>query len=131
MWYKILIYLFPLTLLLFEWGLRSALDVDSGGFIGPTLSAAGLTFLLPLVQPKELKIPIEGRNDVFVTTKKDMHFIPFVWFFILVSLFAWSSACYLSIKLIGPAFFSFPAHQVIGMVVYMISLVMSYVKGKL
>lgn len=43
--YAVLIYGFPLTLLAFEWGLRTMIGVDSFGFTGPTACRSWTDFL--------------------------------------------------------------------------------------
>ena len=63
--YAVLVYFFPLILIAFEWGLRTILKIDSSGFTGPALAAAGLTFLMPLIKPKIVEIgDAQGRNVV-------------------------------------------------------------------
>ena len=85
--HAILIYGFPLILLLFEWGLRSLLVVDSSGFTGPTLAAAGLSFLVPLTKPKTLNIQVTGAQNVVVTSKADNQFVAATWILVLAFLF--------------------------------------------
>src|SRR3954463_14815061 len=110
--YSILIYGFPLTLLLFEWGLRSLLAVDSWGFTGPTLAAAGLSFLVPLTKPKILNVAIAGMPDAVAISKGDNQFIAFIWLLVLAFLFIWSGACYASIK--------YPDHMVLGVSTHLV-----------
>jgi len=73
--YGVLIYGFPLLLLLFEWGLRSLLAVDSWGFTGPTLAAAGLSFLVPLTKPKTLSVGVPNAPNAIVGSRGDQEFI--------------------------------------------------------
>ncbi|MFV8570242.1 hypothetical protein ACNQ6O_03435 [Marinobacter sp. SBS5] len=126
--YAVLIYGFPLTLLGFEWGLRTMIGVDSFGFTGPTLAAAGLTFLMPLVKPKQKKI--SGHEGYVVTTKADATLIPLLWLFVLAFLFFWSWSCYVSVKLPDHTTLGLPSHLAIGSGIYIVSLILTAVKEK-
>jgi energy-converting hydrogenase Eha subunit G len=126
--YAILIYGFPLTLLGFEWGLRTMLEVNSSGFTGPTLAAAGLSFLMPLIKPKMRKIP--GHDGVVAISTAEAAFIPLLWLFVFVFLFSWSWSCYVSIKMPDHKILEFDSHLVIGGALYIISLVLTAVKEK-
>jgi len=127
--YALLIYGFPLTLMLFEWGLRTILNVDSAGFTGPTLAAAALSFLMPLIKPKVILIP-EYKNLVAMSNAESK-FIPVVWVFVLAFLFCWSWSCYMSIKFPTDKIFGFNSHLVIGGVLYTVSLIMTGIKEKI
>ncbi len=127
--YAILIYGFPLTLLAFEWGLRTMLNVDTAGFTGPTLAAAGLSFLMPLVKPK--LIPIANQPKTFAISKGDANFIPVLWLFVFVFLFSWCFSCYVSLKFPTDKTFGFASHLVIGGILYAISLIFTAIKEKL
>lgn len=126
--YAVLIYGFPLTLLGFEWGLRTMLSVDASGFTGPTLAAAGLSFLMPLVKPKQRKL--NGHEDYVAISKTEIAFIPFLWLFVLLFLFSWSWSCYVSLKLPLDTTMGFPSHLAIGGSVYTISLILTAIKEK-
>ncbi|MDP4530505.1 hypothetical protein Q9252_00040 [Marinobacter salarius] len=126
--YAVLIYGFPLTLLAFEWGLRTMIGVDSSGFTGPTLAAAGLSFLMPLVKPKQKKIP--GHENYVVTTKADATLIPLLWLFVLAFLFCWSWSCYVSVKLPDHNTLGLASHLAIGSGLYIVSLILTAVKEK-
>lgn len=126
--YALLIYGFPLTLLLFEWGLRTILNVDSTGFTGPTLAAAALSFLMPLIKPKKKSIP--GYEDLVAMSKAEAKFMPFVWGAVIIFLFCWTWSCYMSIKFPADKTFGFNSHLVIGGVLYTISLIMTGIKEK-
>ena len=129
--YVILTYGFPLILLVFEWGLRTLMLVDTSGFIGPTLAASGLSFLVPLTRPKRVDVAIPDFPDAVATTNVDQQFVGFIWLLILASLFAWSASCYASIKAPDELLIGFPIHAVIGFTTYFISLMMSFIKGKI
>src|SRR4030043_588771 len=63
---RILTYGFPFFLLAFEYLMRNALKLESQAFMGPTLSAVGVGFLLPILAPKNRTFPISDklRNDL-------------------------------------------------------------------
>lgn len=124
--YSIVIYSFPLTLLVFEWGLRTILNVNSSGYTGPTLAAAGLSFLMPLIKPKLKEIP--GETKLVAMSIAESRLIPFLWMFILIFLFAWASSCYVSIKFPEHQLFGFDSHLVIGGSLYAISLILTAIK---
>lgn len=126
--YAVLIYGFPLTLLGFEWGLRTMLAVDSGGFTGPTLAAAGLSFLMPLTKPKKKNLP--GHDDVIAVSKADAALTPILWISVFAFLFSWSWSCYVSLKLPNDTTFGFASHLVIGGAVYIVSLLLTAIKEK-
>lgn len=125
--YGILIYGFPLLLIVFEWGLRNVMQIDSSGFIGPTLAAAALSFLVPLAKPKQIDLTQRGRKHVLVNAR-DQQLIPLVWLVILAGLFAWSASCYFSVKGEVLSIHSVPIHIAIGLGVYFTSLILVAVK---
>ena len=132
--YAVLGYGFPLLMLLFEWGFRMLLAIESSGFIGPTLAGAGLSLLIPLTQPK--KQPIQGkRTDGYFVSAWDLQFIPLVQILIFVFLFNWLGTCYASLKhadyamAVGPI--AFPLHMLLGAAAYAISLVLVLIKEKI
>jgi hypothetical protein len=127
--YAMLIYGFPLTLLAFEWGLRTVLNVDTAGFTGPTLAAAGLSFLMPLVKPKLIDIP--GQSKTYAISKRDVNFIPVLWIFVFIFLFSWCLSCYVSLKFPSDKTCGFSSHLVIGGALYALSLILTAIKEKL
>ncbi len=128
--YTVLTYGFPLVLLLFEWGLRAILKVDASAFIGPTLAAAALSFLMPLTRPAEQNYGFIFNRQVVVTSRFDSNFIGFTWLLVLLCLFAWAASCYFSIITPDDRTFLFPTHATIGGTAYIASLVMSSLKER-
>ncbi|WP_334032855.1 hypothetical protein [Burkholderia gladioli] len=114
-------------LIAFEWGLRTVLHVDSFEFMGPTLCAAALTFLIPLTEPKKIMAVSNSKNGILVNAR-DHQFIPVVWLMVLVGLFAWSASCYYSNKEPGHVFFLLPMHLVIGLGAYFVSIILAMIK---
>lgn len=129
--YSVLIYGFPLVLLLFEWGLRNIMAVDTSGFTGPTLAAAGLSFLVPLTKPKILNVQVPGASNAVVTSRADSQFVAVTWLMILAFLFVWSSSCYASIKLPGYKVYGVAGHLFIGAIAYIVSLFMTFLKERM
>lgn len=105
--------------------------VDTSGFIGPTLAAAGLSFLIPLTRTKRIDLPVPNFPDALVTSKKDQELVGLIWLLFLASLFAWSASCYTSIRAPDDSVFGWPVHFVIGLGTYLLSLIMTFVKGKI
>jgi hypothetical protein len=128
--YAILTYGFPLILLAFEWGLRTVLVVDARAFTGPTLAAAGLSFLVPLARPKILSVQVAGARSAIVISKGDHHLIPVVWLLVLIFLFAWSGSCYASVRYPQHTVWGVDTHLFIGLGAYLLSLVMTFIKEK-
>ena len=52
--WRLPIYIYPLILVLIEWGLRSLTNIDAQVFIGPTLAVAGATIILPLIPSRSV-----------------------------------------------------------------------------
>ena len=128
--YKVLVYGFPLLLLVFEWGLRTVMHVDSSGFTGPTLAAAGLSFLMPLTKLKTKLIDIPGGDPVLVMSRADEQLVGLIWLLVLSSLFAWAFSCYLSVARPALNFYGTPGHFLVGLTTYVLSLVMTAFKGR-
>ena len=130
--HTLLVMIFPLILLLFEWGLRSIINnPDSTSFTGPALAIAGLSFLIPLTKPKVLDVVIPGKTNVVVTSVGDSHFVSFTWILVLCYLFAWTLSCYLAITAPLRQIFGLSEHLVIGMAAYLLSLLMMFLKEKI
>jgi hypothetical protein len=105
--------------------------VDTSGFIGPTLAASGVSFLVPLTRPKLINVTIPNFPDAVATTNVDQQFVGLIWLLILGSLFAWSASCYASIKVPSELLIGIPVHAVIGFTTYFVSLMMTFIKGKI
>ena len=127
--YAILVYGFPLILLWFEWGLRTVIGVDSWGFTGPTLAAAGLSFLVPLTKPKVIitqATPTQRRT--VMTSRADLAFVGVVWILVLAFLFLWAGACFSSVKHPDDVVYGLSIHFAIGLGVYFVGMVMTFIK---
>lgn len=136
--HTVLVYGFPLLLLLFEWGLRAGLKVDASGFMGPTLAAAALSVLLPLTKPvvrkldgfDSLSLGNHFSSSVVLTSRFDINFIAFIWVLFLLTLFGWAAACYFSLVSPNDTTLYFATHNTIGGCAYMVSVVMTSIKER-
>ena len=129
--YSILIYGFPLILVLFEMGLRHVLSMDTFGFLGPTLSAAAITSLVGNVKPKTIEVvDAEGKKHLAVN-KLDNQVVAASWLVLFFMLFAWAASCYVSSISSYDAikFKGIELQFLIGAFTYVFSLAMVAVKG--
>lgn len=125
--HNVIVYGFPVILVAFEFGLRTLVNADVSGFIGPTLAAAGLSFLVPLTKLRVLNIEVSDSNAV-VISKRDKEFTSLVWLFILLFLFAWFWSCYLSISRPHDTVWIIPTHFGVGLIAYVISILLTVIK---
>nr|WP_256833682.1 hypothetical protein [Pseudomonas oleovorans] len=128
--YQVIIYGFPLILVAFESGLKFLMQYDNTSFAGPALSAAALSFLLPLTKPKILEIKIPEHPNAIVTTIGDRKLVGFVWILVFLYLFAWASVCYLSVQSPTLKIWLLDLAFVIGLTTYLISLILTFAKEK-
>ncbi len=132
--YNILSYGFPIYLIGVEMLFRFVTGVDTSSFIGPTIAAAGITFLIPLTVPKPVTLPIESQTLVIpdgyeLVSSRDSEFIKFTWIFILIGTLIWMSACTVSLRYPDWDLWVFPGHLCVGIVNYVISLLFSWIKA--
>ncbi|REL35695.1 hypothetical protein [Thalassotalea euphylliae] len=126
--HSIIVYGFPMILVSFEALLRNLINVDTFAFVGPTLAATGISFLVPLTKLKELEFETaEGERWVKVS-KRDQAFVNLTWLLLFVSLFVWFWVCTLSIQSTPITWLGFPAQIVAGAALYVISIILSTVK---
>jgi hypothetical protein len=129
-----LIYGFPFILMLFEWGFRQVIGADTLGFVGPTLAAAGVTFLVPLTKPNQVRISEKVKNalmqkGITAVYEKDQNFIYFVYFILLISSFVWLWSCFVSMTTPNDLVFStFPTHVGIGFINYITAIILCWYK---
>lgn len=103
--------------------------------MGPTLAAAGVSFLVPLIKPKWEYSAVDVGKLARARAVWDEDFIPIVHVFILLFLFAWLATCYVSLELsnvvvtVGSS--NIPLQIVLGVLLYFISLVFTGMKEKL
>jgi len=132
---RILIYGFPFFLIALEYVLRTALSLDSETFMGPTLAAVGISFLLSLIVPKnrELDLSQETQNEIdrlgiIVVPRGEQILIDLVWVFIFALTASWAYCLYLSCINPSTTWFKIPAYQLLGYGNYFIGVLFSEIK---
>ena len=133
--YSVIIYGFPTYLIFFELLVRSFSGFDTSAFIGPTLGAAGLGFLMSVIQPKPVILTDEQRiftqqHGVIIRNPNDERIISIAWIFIFIGVLLWYCACLVSLKYPNFSFSIFPAHLIIGLINYLIGIILSVFKDK-
>jgi len=132
---RFLIYGFPFFLIAIEHVLRTALHLDSRTFMGPTLAAVGVSFLLSLIVPKnrdsglsqETLVEIK-RKGIIVIPKSEQTPIDLVWVFIFALTASWAYSLYISSATPDTTWFRIPAYQVLGYGNYFIGVLFSEIK---
>jgi hypothetical protein len=132
---RILIYGFPFYLILIESILRKAYRLESEAFIGPTLAAVGVSFLLPLIVPKKRDFPVTQQTKQEVEAhgmtmryKSEERFIDAVWLFIFTLTACWTYCLYLSSQSQIQLWWTFPIYKIIGFFNYFVGVLFSEIK---
>jgi len=96
---------FPIYLIFFELLLREFSEVDISSFLGPTLAASGLGFMIEVLKPKKVEIPEEFKeildglpDNISIRNKDDEKLIFASYGFVLICVLIWFYSCALSIK---------------------------------
>jgi hypothetical protein len=126
--HSVIVYGFPIILVSFEALLRNLVNVDTFGFVGPTLAATGISFLVPLTKLKEFEFETEEGERWVKVSKRDQVFVNLMWLLLFVSLFVWFWVCTLSIQTSSAMLLGFPAQILAGAALYIVSIVLSTVK---
>tara|TARA_R100000655_G_scaffold65413_1_gene103874 strand:- start:2556 stop:2948 length:393 start_codon:yes stop_codon:yes gene_type:complete len=126
--HSIIIYGFPMILVSFEALLRNLINVDTFGFVGPTLAATGISFMVPLTKLKTSEVESSLGEKWVQVSKRDHGYVSLIWLLLFVSLFIWFWVCTLSIQSDESMMFQVPAHVVIGAIVYVAGIVLSSIK---
>mgnify|MGYP007059414203 CR=1 FL=1 len=135
---NLLVYGFPLFLLLIEWIFRQALNVNSAAFMGPTLAGVGIGFILPLTIPKErhqelhhgTQSALEQRNLV-VFSRREWRFIEITWLVVFCFIASWCGSFYLASTLKNEQPWRFILSLGFGILNYVVALVLLYLKSRL
>ncbi len=125
--HSIIVFGFPLFLVTFEWIFRTIANVDTFGFVGPTLAAAAISFIVPLTKLKEGTIEVDGREWITVS-KNDTRFVNFTWLMLLIGLLSWFWVCTLSLNSTSKTVMDFPTHVIAGAIMYVISIALCAIK---
>lgn len=132
---RILLYGFPVFIILLEILLRSAYSIDSKGLVGPALAATAIGLLLPLTSQKrrDLQLPhaitekLKGRG-IMIIPKTEKTLIEAVWLILFVFVLAWAYAVYLSCRQVAGGRFGLTWCQMIGIVTYIIGVVLTEIR---
>ena len=93
---------FPLYLVGFEILFRSFSNVDTSGFIGPTLAASGLGLLIGVLKPKTIETQLDAtviaalkakNQTAIVRDPNDEILVTIAWIAILIELLIWYWCC--------------------------------------
>jgi hypothetical protein len=133
---RILLYLFPIFLVALEFVFRGTLSLsdDSRTFLGPTLAAAGLGLILPLVVPKR-SIPASDElkaryGNVSIVDKRDKFVIDLSWIFVFVCTAAWVYSLSLSCRQKDVLWWQFPCYIYPGFFNYAVGIILTEIKDK-
>jgi hypothetical protein len=133
---KILLFGLPVYLYVLEVLLKTVASLKSESLLGLTLAGAGMGFLLPLTELK--KVNVRGRTadyldriNATVYSRRDKTFVDGVWFVFFVSLVAWMYALFLTFKQTQPSAAWINLQEVIGILIFVISVVLSEVKERI
>ncbi|TQP18278.1 hypothetical protein FLL94_19550 [Vibrio cholerae] len=131
----LLIWGFPFYLIALEMLFRGVSGLDVSNFIGPAISTAGLSFLLPLTKPKEyydlvsedlLKAVKEKGGEI--VNVKDQKLIPFIWIAILCGFLTWFWSSYVSSNSPKEQFHFLPLGVAVGLINYSVAAIFTIAK---
>ena len=132
---RILIYGFPFFLIALERVLRTALNLNSETFMGPTLAAVGVSFLLSLIVPKSRELGLSqetlseiDRQGIIVIPRNEQILIDLVWVFIFTLTASWAYCLYLSCITPTSTWLKIPAYQILGFGNYFVGVLFSEIK---
>jgi hypothetical protein len=132
---RILIYGFPLFLLLIEALFRAALKLDTNAFMGPTIAAVGVDFLLPLIVPKPRQYPFSknikkeiAKHKIVIIPSAEQRLIGFIWIFIFILTCSWVYSLFISSTQPSLLWLGFPAYLVLGFANYFVGVLFSEMK---
>lgn len=133
--YRFLAYAMPFILVAIETCLRTALNTDTSGFVGPTLATAAVGVLLPSLAPKskssalsqELQAELQ-KLKVSVRSKADERMIVIALLFLFLFIAAWVWALVLAERKVAHLFLGFDAPIWIGFICYFAGIIIAEIK---
>jgi len=133
MHYNLIIFGFPVYLIIFEILFRTVSNLNTSTFIGPTLAATGLSFLLPLIRPKRVDLSFDDEEEfkkkgLIIKNAYDEKLIPVVYAFILVGILIWYWSCATSFLHPKDTLWFFPKHLIIGLINYFLGILFTTIK---
>lgn len=102
MFKKLMLYGLPVYLYILEAVLKTFAAIKADSVAGPTLAGAGLGFLLPLTELKEIPVPPEVLSKLkdtktAVYSPTDKTFSDLIWVCFFVALLLWMWCIYLTL----------------------------------
>lgn len=144
---RVILYVFPLFLVILELILKNAGGTNIDGFIGPTLASIGVGFALPLTiykgiknsselpenTPEELKIALASlpKNTYYIIEPKHKVFANWCLVFTILLTTFWFGSVYLSTKQPHAVWLDQPIHNLLGYVSYFGGFILSEIKERL
>jgi len=112
---------------------RTFSQIDTSSFIGPTIAAAGLSLMIPLVRPKSVELnegamEIAKNHNLSIKFIADERLINIIWVMVLIGILVWYWSCAISFLKPKETIWIFPKHFIIGMVNYVIGVVLAIYK---
>jgi hypothetical protein len=133
MFRKVLLYGLPVYMYVLESLLKTVASVTSDSLAGPTLAGAGIGFLLPLTDLKQIQIDPAiaaqvARANARLYSPRDKMFTDLVWLSFFLALAAWMYSIFLTMK---PSGAQFNAPFLIGCAIFIASIGMAEVKERI
>lgn len=129
---------FPFYLIVLEMLYRGVSGQNISSFVGPTIATTGLSFLLPLTQPKKCEeslhsttVEVVEKNGGIVVNRQDQRLLPFIWLSIFIGLLIWFWASHTASTAEEETIWFIPKHIGIGFVNYILAAILSAIKGGL
>jgi len=128
---RVLAYGFAFYLLFLEWLMRALSNIDSHDFVGPTLAAAGVGFIVPLTTAKNSLLNFSNDtqqqlNGYYAISKREQIAVDVLRLFLLVLTVSWAYDVYLVIKK-SSGLFGISAVR-LGFITYFTAVILSEVK---
>jgi hypothetical protein len=136
MFKKLMVYGLPVYLYVLEAVLKTFAAIQSDSIAGPTLAGAGLGFLLPLTELKQINVPADVLQKLkdtgtAVYSPADKTFSDFVWVCFFASLLLWMWCIYLTLhpKPLWLGYINEPFS--IGCIIFVVSIALAEIKERI
>ena len=126
--HTILVVLFPFILVGFEAGFRFLVKEPVWDFVGPSLSVAGLSFLVSATKFEKTRIGIAGNRGLNATIDNNQY-VTGVYLAILLGILLWGVSLYYSAEDVSTKIWLMPAHAFVGAIIYVASVIIFHLKG--
>ncbi len=134
--YNFVIVVFPVYLIFFEILFRTFSNIDTSAFLGPTISAGGLSLLISLVKPKTVNLDTDNnellrlieQHNLTIKNDRDEKLIVVIWVMILIGILVWYWSCATSLLTPTAKIWVFPKHFLIGLINYLLGVVFTTLK---